>query len=78
MKTIMLWLDTSKDDLSKKVQRAVDYYVKQYKLQPDLCLVNPNLFEGNIKELKVVNVYVRPYSYVLPNHFWVGLEEKDK
>lgn len=75
MNTGMLWFDNDpKVDLQTKITRAADYYKRKYGTLPDLCYVHPSM-------LKDVNgrrngIDVRPNQRVLPNHFWLGVQEK--
>lgn len=80
MHTGMLWFDNSKDLLSIKIQKAVDYYIKKYGRNPDLVLVHPSMLENqNQLDLKsdTVSFTVRPYRPVLPGHIWIGIEDKN-
>lgn len=77
MHTGMLWFDNSKTSLVVKIQKAVDYYVKKYNRQPDLCLVHPSMLEGNVRQMEVEKITVRPYRPVLPGHIWIGIEDKN-
>ena len=76
MKTGMLWFDNSNSSLSLKIQKAVDYYIKKYGLQPDLCLVHPGMLEKDQSQVEIAKLTVRPYRPVLPGHIWIGIEEK--
>lgn len=76
MHTGMLWFDNSKKTLAEKIQGAVEYYVKKYGRNPDLCLVHPSLLEKDQKTLEVGKLVVRPYRPVLPGHIWIGIEDK--
>lgn len=69
----MLWVDNSKDELSKKIETAVIYYLKKYEAKPDICFVHPKALE---KEAVINNIRVRPDKYILPHHLWIGIEEK--
>jgi hypothetical protein len=79
MSTGMLWFDNSKNPLSVKIQKAMDYYEKKYGRKPDLCLVNPSMMglpqEGNPVDIQGLNV--RAYRPVLPGHIWIGIEDKE-
>lgn len=84
MHTGMLWLDTSSESLSIKIQKAVDYYQKKYGRNPDLCLIHPSMLadaNGNIKPFEMgeneKKIYVRPFRPVLPGHIWIGIEDKN-
>lgn len=80
MHTGMLWFDNSKELLSIKIQKAVDYYHKKYGCNPDLVLVHPSMLEADQRQLELksetMKVTVRPYRPVLPGHVWVGIEDK--
>lgn len=80
----MLWFDNSQSDLSAKIKHAVEYYVKKYNRQPDLCLVHPIMLTDDLRikasfELKIgeKKILVRPYRPVLPGHIWIGMEDKE-
>lgn len=68
----MLWFDNDpKTDLAVKIARAADYYCKKYGQSPNLCFVHPNMlgglpWQGN-------GIEVRTTRSVLPNHFWLGV-----
>jgi len=75
MHTGMLWFDNSQSVLSVKIQKALDYYVKKYGRQPDLCLVHPSLIDPKTP-IEIKDLTVRPYRPVLPGHIWIGIEDK--
>jgi len=80
MHTGMLWFDNSQTALSVKITKAVEYYQKKYGRTPDLCLVHPSLFDAETREqlkMDIAGLTVRPYRPVLPEHIWVGIEDKD-
>ena len=67
----MLWLDDDKKrSLAEKVTIAADYYQSKYGQIPELCLVNKKMLE---QECQVGEIKVLPVRNVLPNHFWVGM-----
>lgn len=69
----MLWFDDSSRSFAEKVRRAADYYKEKYGREPTLCLVNPQTWDdGDSKKLPVE---MRQAKLVLPNHFWIGVEE---
>ncbi|MEW6568127.1 MAG: hypothetical protein AB1449_08175 [Chloroflexota bacterium] len=70
----MLWFDDSARPLPEKVKRAVDYYVQKYGRTPTLCLVNPSGLEGAPR--LVAGVELRAARTVMPNHLWIGVDEK--
>ena len=76
MKVGMLWLDDDKKTtLEDKVLRAAAYYREKYGRAPNLCLVNKSTVE---EAQQVGQIHIRPVKNVLPNHFWVGVNNKQK
>jgi len=72
----MLWFDDSQLDLDKKISRAVAFYGEKYGRSPTLCLIHPVTLDGG-KEI-VAGVQIRQANSVMPDHFWIGIEEKSK
>ena len=74
MKTGMLWHDDDKTrSLADKVHRAAEYYLEKYGRRAQLCYVHPDMLTG--VDLTVGDVRVMKSREVLPNHFWLGVEE---
>lgn len=71
----MLWFDNSATALTVKIQKAVDYYVRKYGRQPNLCLVHPSMLDANQSQLEIDKLTVRPYRHVVPGHIWIGVDE---
>jgi hypothetical protein len=86
----MLWFDNDKQaDLNVKVNRAVTYYKKKYGQKPNICFVNPSMIsangngngnstsklKGNVKTSS--GVEIRESQSLLPNHFWIGINQKE-
>ncbi len=81
----MLWFDNDKKaNLQVKVARAVSYYQKKYGQAPNLCFVHPSMLSGaqngsaahkKKKGVRTKGVEIRPSKSLLPNHFWLGVEE---
>ena len=68
----MLWFDNdNKSDLVTKIQRAVSYYHTKYGKAPNLCLIHPRTLGGNT--WTGTGIEVRTTRSVLPNHFWLGV-----
>ncbi len=68
----MLWFDNdNKTDLTTKIQRAVKYYHSKYGKAPNLCLVHPRTLGDNA--WKGAGIELRTTRSVLPNHFWLGV-----
>ena len=68
----MLWLDDDKKTtVEEKIQQAAEYYQQKFGRKPDTCLVNRAMVG---EELRVGSIHVYPARYVLPNHFWIGIE----
>ena len=70
----MLWFDDSQLDLDKKISRAVAFYGEKYGRSPTLCLIHPVTLDGG-KEM-VAGVQIRQARSVMPDHFWIGIEDK--
>ena len=69
----MLWFDDSSRSFAEKVRRAADYYKEKYGREPTLCLVNPETWDSS--DDKKLPVEMRQARLVLPNHFWIGVED---
>jgi hypothetical protein len=83
MKTGLLWYDNDPmRELAEKVERAAAHYERKFGRPPDLCLVHPSLVDGKGKHSKsgapasAGEVQIRPGRAVLPNHFWLGVDEE--
>lgn len=72
----LLWFDNSFDkDVDTKVREACDYYQKKYGRTPNVCFVHPSL--ANPGSIEVIDgVIVKANRSVLPNHFWIGIEDQ--
>lgn len=75
MDTGMLWFDDGPQALKDKVERAVTFYATKYGRTPTLCLVHPATL-ADVKEGRLSGVTMRSSRSVLPNHFFVGVEER--
>ena len=77
MHTGMLWFDNDpQSTLSVKIQKAMDYYSKKFGRVPEICLVNPNMLDKGQTQLVLGKVTIRAYRPVMPNHFWIGVEDQ--
>ncbi len=74
----MLWFSENKKlTLSEKVIEAAEYYKNKYGKDANICYANPGdlaLHEG--KQARVGGLLVKPMKVIMPNHFWLGVEEK--
>ena len=73
----MLWYDNnSKAPLSQRILQAVQYYQSKYGQSPTYCLIHPAVLkvEQDLSNHQMP-VIVKAAPYVLPNHFWLGIEE---
>ncbi|OGO15415.1 MAG: hypothetical protein A2Z14_05050 [Chloroflexi bacterium RBG_16_48_8] len=75
MRTGMLWFDNSPRSLKDKVDNASAYYQEKYGQVPTLCFVNPTTLAGN--EDRSNGIEVREARTVRPDHFWIGVDQKD-
>lgn len=73
MEVGMLWFDNSSSSLEHKVGQAVGYYTQKYGHPPTHCLVHPKTLNGG--KGTVAGVEVTVAHSVMPNHFWVGVDE---
>lgn len=75
MRTGMLWFDNDpKTDLPAKVERAAAYYQKKYGTSPNLCFVHPSMIQAEAQRAGAIEL--RPSRQVLPNHLWLGVNER--
>ena len=77
MKIGLLWFDDNKKrTLAEKVERAAAYYEQKYNATPTVCYVNS--LDEDIEDVKFKenSVELRTAPTVLPNHFWIGVEEQ--
>lgn len=76
MKVGMLWFDGDhRAPLGERIARACAYYEQKYGEQPNLCFINPQSAaseEGLADSL----IRVEVSASVLPDHFWIGVEEQ--
>jgi len=72
----MLWFDDGSVSMSEKIQRAVTFYTEKYGRRPTLCLVNPATL--NDSEGVMAGVKVRKARCVMPDHYWIGVDDKGK
>ncbi len=70
----MLWFDDGPKPLQEKVEQAVAFYEEKFGNKPTHCLVHPSTLNGG--EGLVGSVMVRKARNVMPNHYWIGVEEK--
>ena len=73
----MLWFDNdAKTDLSAKIRRAASYYKEKYGQTPNLCFVHPSMVKATPSP--EVGIELRTTRSVLPNHFWLGINQIGK
>ena len=71
----MLWFDDSSTALQDKVTQAVSFYQDKFGEMPTHCLVNPKTLNKESEGI-VAGVQVRTARNVMPNHYWIGVDEK--
>jgi hypothetical protein len=69
----MLWFDDGPGTVKDKVVRAASFYAGKYGQPATRCLVHPKTLAG--WEGKVGLIEVLADQVVLPNHYWIGVEE---
>jgi hypothetical protein len=76
----MLWFDNDKkSDLFTKVSRAAAYYRSKYGEEPNLCFVHPSMIsedKADAGKPETGRIEVFSNSSVLPNHFWIGVQQQ--
>lgn len=72
----MLWFDDGPKPLPEKVSQAVAFYEDKFGRKPTHCLVNPKTLDGD--EGIVAGVEIRQARNVMPNHYWIGVDEKKR
>ena len=78
MEAGLLWLDNdSRRGVEDKVKQAANHYQKKYGYKPNVCFVHPSMLVGNGKQkpLRIDQVEVRSVRSMLPDHFWLGVED---
>jgi hypothetical protein len=72
----MLWLDEDPStSLMSRVERAASYYQAKYGRQPNTCVLHPRTL-GEVDPKTIPTVRVETSVRVLPEHFWMGWEER--
>ncbi|MEN4010686.1 MAG: hypothetical protein AB1453_09580 [Chloroflexota bacterium] len=70
----MLWFDNDQRvDLATKINRAAEYYQKKYGVFPDICYVHPSMITQEKPDRN--GLEIKPNRRILPNHFWLGVQE---
>ena len=70
----MLWFDNdTTTDLAAKVRAAADYYRVKYGKAANLCFVHPSMLNEPLQTTE--GIEVRTLHWVLPNHFWIGVNQ---
>ena len=78
MRVGMLWYDDDRrQELGDKVGRAANHYRSKYGRIPNLCMANPKTLGKNPPN-EVEGLKLRPSGAVLPNHFWLGVDDKPR
>ena len=76
MKIGMLWFDADREtDLNHRIERAVTYYRNKYGSAPEICVSHPTTIEDGANK-RIAGVRIERSSSVLPDHFWLGIEEE--
>lgn len=69
----MLWFDAGPASVKEKIARAAEFYAAKYGEKPSVCLVHPDTlgkFEGQVGGVRLL-----AERSILPNHFWIGVDE---
>ena len=72
----MLWFDDGPNSMQEKVNQAVAFYTDKFGKKPTHCLVNPATLNGG--EGAISGIQIKPAGTVMPDHYWVGIEEQNR
>ena len=75
METGLLWYDDSQADFATKVLEAKECYEEKFGKKPNCCYVHPDSLPKDGIPANGIKVVTSPA--VLPNHFWIGVDEKE-
>ncbi len=81
MQVGLLWFDNSPDrGLAAKIADAARRYQEKFGASPNTCYVNHAALAGTALAAPVPSplgaaLRVVPSVYILPHHFWVGVED---
>lgn len=71
----MLWFDADpSQQVSSRIERAASHYKSKYGRTPNVCFAHPSTL-GNSAPQQVGGMRVKSSGMVLPNHFWLGVED---
>ncbi len=71
----MLWFDGDGDSrLDDRVKRAAEYYRSKYGRRPNACFIHPTMVPDELSG-SFDGVAIHSSDAVLPEHFWLGIEE---
>jgi hypothetical protein len=77
MKIGMLWFDDSEQrGLSARIERAARHYEAKYGIYPTVCYIHPSMLP--MGEGIMCGMEIRASNMILPNHYWIGLEQDQK
>jgi hypothetical protein len=72
----MLWFDGDQSrSLDERIQRAAAYYHHKYGRAPNLCFIHPQCTAAD-QSAALAGLRVKPSASVMPDHFWIGLEDQ--
>lgn len=69
----MLWFDEGPGSVKEKVSRAAEFYAAKYGEKPTVCMIHPDTLGS--REGRVGGIQLLAERSILPNHFWIGVEE---
>ncbi len=72
----MLWFDDGPNSMQEKVNQAVAFYTDKFGKKPTHCLVNPVTLNGG--DDTISGIQVKSARTVMPDHYWVGIEEQNR
>jgi len=71
----LLWYDDTQMEFAAKVQQVAQRYEEKFDRCRNTCYVNPASMPGATKKLSLNGIKVVTSRAILPNHFWVGVQD---
>ncbi len=77
----LMWYDDNpKMPTANKINEAIHAYIRRFKTQPNVVLVNENDNHSLAQKTDTPQpegILLREESYIRRNHFWVGVEREE-
>lgn len=78
MQVGMLWMDADASvAMEERVRRAARYYQQKYGREANICFAHPQTLGSEYPD-QVSGVKLSDSGAVLPQHFWLGVEDAEE